>query len=95
MRRSTLPARTWRDASGWGASVPGMKLRSLTAWVAGLPLGVSSAVFACPDCPTSRVVRRAVAEVGVGEALVMVGTPFVLVGFLSALLYRVGLPRHG
>lgn len=68
-----------------------MRLRSLHSLVAGLTVGVTSAVSACPDCPTTRVVRRAIAEVGVGDALVMVGAPFVLVGFLSALLYRVGL----
>jgi hypothetical protein len=57
---------------------------------------VARAARACPDCPSAREVRRAVFEGGFWEPLVMVGLPFVLVGFLGALLYRVGLPsgRH-
>jgi uncharacterized membrane protein len=52
---------------------------------------MTTAAAACPDCPTSRVVRQAV-EVGFLDGLVMVCVPFLLIGFLSALLYRVGLP---
>jgi hypothetical protein len=55
---------------------------------------VTTAASACPDCPTTRVVRRAILEVGFVDALVMVCVPFLLIGFLSALLYRVGLPSR-
>ena len=73
----------------------GMRLRALVplvAWGSGL---VPLAASACPDCPTSRVVRRALLEVGFLDALVMVAAPFLLLGFFSALLYRVGLPARG
>ena len=56
---------------------------------------MTTAASACPDCPTTRVVRRAILEVGFVDALVMVCVPFLLIGFLSALLYRVGLPARG
>ena len=55
---------------------------------------VATAARACPDCPSAREVRRAVFEGGFWEPLVMVGLPFVLLGFLGALLYRVGLPSE-
>jgi hypothetical protein len=49
-------------------------------------------VLACPDCPTSQVVRGAVLGEGFWGYLAMAGVPFLLIGALSALLYRVGLP---
>jgi hypothetical protein len=68
-----------------------MSLRPLPLLVAWGSFAVTTAASACPDCPTSRVVRRAIVEVGFVDALVMVCVPFLLIGFLSALLYRVGL----
>lgn len=69
-----------------------MRLRHLPPCVAaGVGLSAAAAA-ACPDCPTSRVVRQALLEVGFLDGLVMVCAPFLLIGFLSALLYRVGLP---
>ncbi|EPX58429.1 hypothetical protein D187_003901 [Cystobacter fuscus DSM 2262] len=69
----------------------GMRLRSLPPLAAWGSFVVTTIASACPDCPTSRVVRRAIVEVGFVDALVMVCVPFLLIGFLSALLYRVGL----
>lgn len=51
--------------------------------------------LACPDCPTARVVWTSVLGEGFWNHLVMVLVPFLLIGALSALLYRVGLsPRE-
>ncbi|MBM7118235.1 hypothetical protein [Archangium primigenium] len=70
-----------------------MDVRRMAAGALGL-VGVwgAGAARACPDCPSAREVRRAVFEGGFWEPLVMVAVPFVCLGFLSALLYRVGLP---
>jgi len=55
---------------------------------------VTTAAFACPDCPTARVVRASVLGEGFWSHLVMVLVPFLLIGALSAWLYRIGLsPR--
>jgi len=64
--------------------------RFLVAWGAM----VTTAASACPDCPSARVVRSAVFEGGFWEPLVMVAVPFLCLGFLGALLYRVGLPTR-
>jgi L-cystine uptake protein TcyP (sodium:dicarboxylate symporter family) len=61
--------------------------------VAGLLM--TTVALACPDCPTSRVVWTAVLGEGFWDHLVMVVVPFLLIGALSALLYRIGLsPRR-
>lgn len=52
---------------------------------------VSSDALACPDCPTARVVRASVGGEEFWSHLMMVGGPFLLVGALSAFLYRIGL----
>ncbi|ATB31804.1 hypothetical protein [Melittangium boletus] len=65
--------------------------RAPALW-AGL-LATTSA-SACPDCPSARAVRVAVFEGGFWGPLVMVAVPFLCLGFLSALLYRVGLPTR-
>jgi len=69
-----------------------MEWRWLRAWILLSSLTVGSAVLACPDCPTSEVVRGAVTGEGFWGYLVMAVVPFLLIGALSALLYRVGLP---
>ncbi|HZH78572.1 MAG TPA: hypothetical protein VEY88_21265 [Archangium sp.] len=52
---------------------------------------VTSAALACPDCPTAQVVRASVGGEAFWSHLTMVGVPFLLVGGLSAILYRIGL----
>jgi uncharacterized membrane protein len=60
------------------------------------PLGLlagslmSTVVLACPDCPTARVVRASVMGEGFWNNLVVLLVPFLLIGALSALRYRVG-----
>jgi uncharacterized membrane protein len=58
--------------------------------LAGLLGGAAS--LACPDCPTAQVVRTSVLSEGFWTYLVMAVVPFLLIGVLSALLYRIGLP---
>ncbi|WNG35159.1 hypothetical protein F0U61_16985 [Archangium violaceum] len=54
----------------------------------------TTAVFACPSCPTAQVVRASVLGEDFWNLLVTMTVPFLLIGSLSALLYRVGLsPR--
>lgn len=54
----------------------------------------TTAAFACPDCPTAQVVRASVLGGDFWNLLVTMCVPFLLIGSLSALLYRVGLsPR--
>jgi len=69
-----------------------MEWRWLRAWTVLSSLTVGSAALACPDCPTAQVVRGAVLSDGFWGYLAMAGVPFLLIGALSALLYRVGLP---
>ena len=62
------------------------------AW-ALLPLLLGSpTALACPDCPTSQVVRASVLGEGFWSYLLLAALPFLLIGALGALLYRVGLP---
>ncbi len=56
---------------------------------------LSTAVLACPDCPTARVVRASVVGEDFWNNLVVLIVPFLLIGALSALLYRVGLSPPG
>ncbi|QRK04550.1 hypothetical protein JQX13_30395 [Archangium violaceum] len=53
---------------------------------------VTTAAFACPDCTTAQVVRASVLGEDFWSLLVTMTVPFLLIGSLSALLYRVGLP---
>lgn len=61
-------------------------------WVILLVLWPGPAALACPDCPTAQVVRASVVSDGFWTYLVMAIVPFLLIGALSALLYRIGLP---
>jgi uncharacterized membrane protein len=54
-------------------------------------LGVTTVALACPDCATSQVVRASVWGEDFWSHLVMVVVPFLLIGALSAFLYRIGL----
>lgn len=58
------------------------------------PLLVAGTALACPDCETARVVRASVQGDGFWTYLLMMLVPFLLIGAVSALLYRVGLPRQ-
>ncbi len=63
------------------------------ALLAGLLM--TTVALACPDCPTAQVVRASVVGEGFWNHLVMVAVPFLLIGALSAFLYRIGLsPRE-
>lgn len=73
-----------------------MRHRQLQPFVPLAGLLVVTSAFACPDCSTARVVRASVLGEGFWSHLLMVAVPFLLLGALSALLYRVGLaPREG
>lgn len=72
-----------------------MRLGRLQPLVALVGSWVTMAASACPDCPTSRVVRASVLGGDFWNQLVMLSVPFLLIGSLSALLYRVGLSRDG
>ncbi|HYO54984.1 hypothetical protein [Archangium sp.] len=56
---------------------------------------VATVAFACPDCATSQVVKASVLGEGFWSHLVMLVVPFLLIGALSAFLYRIGLPSRG
>ncbi len=58
------------------------------------PLLVASTALACPDCETARVVRASIWGDHFWTYLMMALVPFLLIGTVSALLYRVGLPRR-
>ena len=72
-----------------------MRQRQLLPWTTLAGTWVSTAALACPDCPTARGVRASVWTGGLWEPLVTLAVPFLLIGFLSALLYRVGLDEPG
>ncbi|HYI02144.1 hypothetical protein [Hyalangium sp.] len=61
-------------------------------WVLLGGLLVGPPAVACPDCPTARVVRTSVLGDDFWTYLVTAVVPFLLIGALSALLYRIGLP---
>ncbi len=48
--------------------------------------------LACPDCPTARTVRGSLWCASSWTYVGMLLVPFLLVGAVSAWLYRVGLP---
>lgn len=58
-----------------------------------VPLLVAGTALACPDCETARVVRASIQDDHFWTYLMMALVPFLLIGAVSALLYRVGLPR--
>lgn len=69
------------------------RLQSLVTLVGALSASVA---LACPNCPTSRVVRASVLNGEFWRILLSLSLPFLVIGFLTALLYRVGLstPRR-
>jgi hypothetical protein len=67
-----------------------MERHRLQPWVLLVSLLLGPASLACPDCPTSRVVRASVLGEGFWTYLVTALVPFLLIGALSALLYRIG-----
>jgi hypothetical protein len=72
-----------------------MGRRRAQPWVFLAGLWVSAATLACPNCPTAQVVKAAVLGEGFWTYLVMAVVPFLLIGALSAWLYRIGLsPRE-
>ncbi|MCY1076204.1 hypothetical protein [Archangium lansingense] len=56
---------------------------------------VTTVSAACPNCATSQVVKASVLGEGFWSYLVMLVVPFLLIGALSAILYRIGLPSPG
>ena len=56
---------------------------------------VTTAASACPNCATSQVVKASVLGEGFWSYLVMMVVPFLLIGALSAFLYRIGLSPPG
>jgi hypothetical protein len=73
-----------------------MRHRSLQPLVLLAGLLLATSALACPNCSTARVVRASVLGEGFWSHLVMVAVPFLLLGALSAALYRIGLaPREG
>ena len=49
------------------------------------------AVF-CPNCRTAELVRASVLEQGFWTNLIQITLPLLVLGVISALLYRIGLP---
>ena len=73
-----------------------MSHRQLQPFVLLAGLLLATSVFACPNCSTAQAVRATVLAEGFWSHLVMVAVPFLLLGALSAGLYRIGLaPREG
>ena len=72
-----------------------MRHRALPPVVALAVALVTTAALACPDCPTARVVRRSLWVGDFWGLLVTLAVPFLLIGFLSAVLYRIGLDGPG
>jgi hypothetical protein len=65
----------------------------LAAWVmACLP---TREAFACPNCATARVVRASVFDADFWPHLAMLTLPLVVLGLISAVLYRIGIERSG
>jgi hypothetical protein len=68
-----------------------MRHRRLESFVLLASLLVTAAASACPNCATSQVVKASVLGEGFWSYLVMMVVPFLLIGALSAFLYRIGL----
>jgi hypothetical protein len=64
----------------------------LRSWVLLVGLLTGPAALACPDCPTAQAVRASALNDGFWTHLGMAAVPFLLIGALSALVYRLGLP---
>jgi hypothetical protein len=61
-------------------------MHRLACLIAASPM----AAWACPDCPTSRAVLEAVLDDQFWTNLLLTPLPFLVVGLISALLYRIG-----
>jgi hypothetical protein len=59
--------------------------------IAALP----ARAVACPNCETSRLVRASVLDDRFWDNLLAISLPLVILGMLTALLYRVGLHEPG
>ena len=54
----------------------------------------ASDAMACPDCVTARVVRASVFDGSFWTNLCLISLPLVVLGVITALLYRIGIePR--
>jgi uncharacterized membrane protein len=72
-----------------------MRHSRLESFVLLAGLLVTTVASACPNCATSQVVKASVLGEGFWSHLVMVIVPFLLIGAVSALLYRIGLSPPG
>ncbi|WP_375766689.1 hypothetical protein NR798_34095 [Archangium gephyra] len=72
-----------------------MRHSRLVAIVLLASVWVTTAASACPNCATSQAVRASVLGEDFWRYLVMMVVPFLFIGALSALLYRIGLPPPG
>jgi ABC-type phosphate transport system permease subunit len=72
-----------------------MRHSRLQSFVLLAVLLVPMVASACPDCATSQVVKASVLGEGFWSYLVMLVVPFLLIGALSAFLYRIGLQPPG
>lgn len=59
------------------------------AFVAAMSL--STVAFPCPDCTTSRLVRASVFDGDFWTNLLLISTPLLVLGVITALLYRLGI----
>lgn len=50
--------------------------------------------FLCPDCPTARIVRASVYDERFWTYLIAIVLPLLVLGLISALLYRIGIERR-
>ena len=50
----------------------------------------SSEAFACPDCPTARLVQASVFDDRFWKYLFLISLPLLVLGAISGLLYRIG-----
>lgn len=72
-----------------------MRHSRLESFVLLASLLVTTVAAACPNCETSQVVKASVLGEGFWSYLVMLVVPFLLIGALSAFLYRIGLSPPG
>jgi hypothetical protein len=55
-------------------------------------LALLGTALACPDCETARVVRASLQQQPFWSTLGVLLVPLLLIGAVSVLLYRVGIP---
>jgi hypothetical protein len=68
-------------------------LGHLPAWSADGGVGslLHAWALACPNCATGQLARASVFEDRFWDHLFVIGLPAVILGLITALLYRVGL----